>query len=67
MSLLLITQSYNACSIANHFLTKSLKIINFAAILDLKIFTNVINKYLDYQYASGYFQNAFPSTLFKIT
>ena len=37
-----------------------------AAILDLKIFTNVINKCEDYQYFIGYFQNAFVSTLFKI-
>ena len=36
-----------------------------AAILDMKIFP-MSNKYLDYQYVSGYFQNAFLSTLFKI-
>ena len=40
--------------------------MNMAAILNLKIFINVINKYLDYQYVSGYFQNALLSTLFKI-
>ena len=52
MSLLLITQSYNRCAITNRFLTKSLKIMNKAAVLDLKKSTNVINKYLDYEYAS---------------
>ena len=66
MSLLLITQSYNRCAITNRFLTKSLKIMNKVAILDLKTSTNVINKYLDYEYASWYFQNVFLSTLFKI-
>ena len=30
-----------------------------AAILDLKIFTNVINKYLNYKYVNGYFQMQF--------
>ena len=50
----------------NHSPTKSLQIVNLAAILDLKIFTNVINECLDYQYFIGYFQNAFVSTLFKI-
>ena len=43
-------QSYNLCAMTNRFPTKSLQIINLAAILDLKIFTNVINKCLDYQY-----------------
>ena len=50
----------------NRFPTKSLQIVNLAAILDLKIFTNVINECLDYQYFIGYFQNAFVSNLFKI-
>ena len=50
----------------NRFPTKALQIVNLAAILDLKIFTNVINKCEDYQYFIGYFQNAFVSTLFKI-
>ena len=50
----------------NRFPTKSLQIVNLAAILDLKIFTNVINEFLDYQYFIWYFQNAFVSTLFKI-
>ena len=59
-------QSYNLCAMTNRFPTKSLQIMNFAAILDLEIFTNVINKYLDYQYCILYFQNAFLSTLFKI-
>ena len=40
--------------------------MNLAAILDLEIFTNVINNYLDYLYCIWYFQNAFISTLFKI-
>ena len=43
-------QSYNLCVMTNRFPTKSLQIMNLAAILDLKIFTNVINTYLDYQY-----------------
>ena len=43
-------QSYNLCAITNHFPTESLQIMNLAAILDLKIFTNVINKCLDHQY-----------------
>ena len=43
-------QSYNLCALTNRFPTKSLQIINLAAILDLKIFINVINKCLDYQY-----------------
>ena len=43
-------QSYNLCAMTNRFPRKSLKIMNLAAILDLKIFTNVINKGLDYQY-----------------
>ena len=43
-------QSYNICAMTNRFPTKSLQIMNLAAILDLKIFINVINKYLDYQY-----------------
>ena len=43
-------QSYNLCAMTNRFPTKSLQIMNLAAILDLKIFTNVINKCLDYQY-----------------
>ena len=43
-------QSYNLCAMTNRFPTKSLQIMNLAAILDLKIFTNVINKYLVYQY-----------------
>ena len=50
----------------NRFPTKSLQIVTLAAILDLKIFTNVINICEDYQYFIGYFQNAFVSTLFKI-
>ena len=50
----------------NRFPTKPLQIMNLAAILDLKIFTNIINECLDYQYFIGYFQNAFVSTLFKI-
>ena len=59
-------QSYNLCAMTNRFPTKSLQIMNLVAILDLKIFTKVINKYLDYQYYISYFQNAFLSTLFKI-
>ena len=43
-------QSYNLCAMTNCFPTKSLQIMNLAAILDLKIFTNVINECLDYQY-----------------
>ena len=43
-------QSYNLCAMTNRFPTKSLQIMNWAAILDLEIFTNVINIYLDYQY-----------------
>ena len=43
-------QSYNLCAMTNRFPTKSLKIMNLAVILDLKIFTYVINKGLDYQY-----------------
>ena len=54
------------CEIEIYFPTKSLQIINLAAILDLKIFTNVINKCQDYQYFTWYFQNAFVSTLSKI-
>ena len=50
----------------NSFPTRSLQIMNLAAILDLKIFTNIINECLDYQYFIGYFQNAFVSTLSKI-
>ena len=50
----------------NRFPTKSLQFVNLAAILDLKIFTNVIIECLDYQNFIGYFQNAFASTLFKI-
>ena len=34
-------------AITNSFLTKSLKIMNMAAILDLEIFTNIINKYIN--------------------
>ena len=49
----------------NGFPTKSLQIVNLVAILDLKIFTNVKNEYLDYQYFIGYFQNAFVSILFS--
>ena len=44
-------QSYNLCAMTNSFPTKSLQIMNLAAILDLEIFTNVINKCLDYQYS----------------
>ena len=40
--------------------------MNMAAILDLTIITNVIDKYLGHQYVIAYFQNAFLSTLFKI-
>ena len=43
-------QSFNLCAMTNCFPTKSLQIMNLAAILDLKIFTNVIDIYLDYQY-----------------
>ena len=32
-------QSYNLCTMTNRFPTKSLQIMNLAAILDLKIFT----------------------------
>ena len=35
------------------------------AILDLRIFTNAINKYLSYLYVSGYFKNAFYPLSFK--
>ena len=59
-------QSYNLCAMTNRFPAKSLQIVNLAAILDLKIFTNVINECLDYRYFIGYFQNASVSTLFKI-
>ena len=34
-------------AITNRFLIKSLKIMKMAAILDLEIFTNVINKYIN--------------------
>ena len=43
-------QSYNLCAMTNRFPRKSLKIMNLMAILDLKIFTNVINTGLDSQY-----------------
>ena len=43
-------QSYNLCAMTNRFSTKSLQIMNMAAILDLKIFTDVINECIDYQY-----------------
>ena len=43
-------QSYNLCAMTNRFPTKSLQIMNMAAILDLKIFTDVINECLEYQY-----------------
>ena len=43
----MITQSYDIYAITNRFLTKSLKIMNMAAILDLEIFTDVMNKYLN--------------------
>ena len=43
-------QSYNLCAMTNRFPIKSMQIMNLAAILDLKIFTNVINKCLNYQY-----------------
>ena len=43
-------QSYNLCAMTNRFPSKSLQIMNLEAILDLKIFPNVINKCLDYQY-----------------
>ena len=43
-------QSYNLCAMINRFPTKPLQIVNLAAILDLKIFSNVINECLDYQY-----------------
>ena len=36
-------QSYNLCATTNRSPTKSLQIMILAAILDLKIFTNVIN------------------------
>ena len=36
-------QSYNLCGMTIRFPAKSLQIMNLAAILDLKIFTNVIN------------------------
>ena len=62
MTLLLITQPYKVCAVTNRFLTKSLNIINMAAILNVKIFTNVKNKCLDYEYVSGYFPNTFLST-----
>ena len=37
----------------------------FDSISELELFTNVINKYLDCQYTSEYFQNAFLCTLLK--
>ena len=43
-------QSYNLCAMTNRFPTKSQQIMHLVAILDLKIFTNVMNKCLDYQY-----------------
>ena len=46
----LFEQSYNLSAMTNRFPTKSLQIMNLAAILDLKIFTNVRHIYLDYQY-----------------
>ena len=65
MYLLLITQSYNIlCSITNRFLTLSLKIMTLAAIL--KIFTNITNIFLDYQYVSGYFQMRFYTLYLKL-
>ena len=48
-------QSYKLCAMTITFPTKSLQIMNLAAILDLKLFTNVINKGLDYQYCIRYF------------
>ena len=41
----MITQSYDIYAITNRFLTKSLKIMHMAAILDLEKFTKTINKY----------------------
>ena len=52
----------NLRAMTNCFPTKSLQIVNLAAILDLKLFTNFINECLDYQHFIGYFQNAFVST-----
>ena len=43
-------QSYDLCAMTYRFPRKSLQIMNLAAILDLEIFTNVINKCLNYQY-----------------
>ena len=40
--------------------------MKLAAILDLKIFTNVINECLDYQYFIGYFQKRLSSFYLKI-
>ena len=66
ISLPLIDKLYNLCYISNCFVTKLLKFILLDAILKFKIFTNVINNYLDRQYISGYFPNAILCTLFKI-
>ena len=43
----MITQSYDMYAITSRFLTKSLKIMKMVAILDLEIFTNVIDKYIN--------------------
>ena len=65
MYLTLKTQFYNLCSITKRFLIKSLQIMDLTAILDLKIFTNVVNKFLDYQYVSGNFEMDFYALYLK--
>ena len=67
MTFVLVTaQSYNMYFITNRFLTKFTKIMNLSVSLYLKMFINVTNKFLGYQYVSGYFRNMFLYTLLKI-
>ena len=42
------------------------KNMNILSILDMELFTNFFDKYLNYEYVSGYFQNGFLSSLFNI-
>ena len=42
------------------------KNMNMLAILDMEILSNFFDKYLNYEYVSGYFQNMFLSSLFNI-
>ena len=67
MYLPLKTQFYiNLCSITNRFRIKSLQIMALTAILDLKIFTNFLNRFLDYQYVSVNFEMNFYALYSKL-